>query len=298
MAKTDEFEALKDQPNAPLLTAVVPSRVLAVDDEPTILDLLEFMFNGPEWDTVLVGDAEAALERCRWDSFDLIIVDKNLPGMSGVELIRRIREDDDAVGIMMVTGYASIETALLTLNLGVDRYLEKPFEVSELMREAREVLTLAAQRRDERERVEEYTARASGSGAYPTVPRSLDVYVAARAADVQQTLAGYMTARDTVHPVRSVAKLLAGVGRDQPDVVVCDADFDPQGVVGLVQDIRSQAPHTECIIVGDVDDLDVVKRLIELRVAVVSDAADTKVAEQWVDAVVSYLRTTPRGLFD
>src|SRR2546423_5998 len=63
----------------------------------------------------------------REGAFAAALVDKNLPGMSGLDLIRRIRETDAEIALLMMTGYSSVESAAEALNLDVDAYLEKPF---------------------------------------------------------------------------------------------------------------------------------------------------------------------------
>ena len=102
-------------------------KVLIVDDEAAILELLTFAFSRKQIPVETAPDAEQGLALTKRTQFDGALLDKNLPGMNGLELIRKIRESDSRMAILMMTGFASPETALEALNLDVDGYLEKPF---------------------------------------------------------------------------------------------------------------------------------------------------------------------------
>src|SRR5688500_13773549 len=73
------------------------------------------------------SNAEDALVRLRREIFDLLLTDKNLPGMSGVELIAKVRKSNDRIAIVMMTAYATAQSVKDTMHLGIDAYLEKPF---------------------------------------------------------------------------------------------------------------------------------------------------------------------------
>src|SRR5580658_826355 len=106
--------------------------MLIVDDEETICGFLRDFF-GARYEVETAPSAESALPLLSLGSFDIVLVDKNLPGMSGVDLIRQVRERDEDISIMMMTGYASAESIVDTLNMGIDAYVEKPFgSLSEL----------------------------------------------------------------------------------------------------------------------------------------------------------------------
>src|SRR3954463_3864591 len=102
--------------------------MLIVDDEASVRDFLKAFFQG-RFEVTSAANAAEALHIFLQDStFDILLVDKNMPGMSGVELIRQIREANDDIAIAMITGYASAESIVETLNLGIDAYIEKPFK--------------------------------------------------------------------------------------------------------------------------------------------------------------------------
>src|SRR5260370_18037118 len=102
-------------------------RVLLVEDEPTMMDVLTIAFRSRGWQIDAAPNGDQALASFRRAAPDVILTDKNLPGMSGVDLIRQIRAADELVGIVLMTAYGTVESARDTLNLGGDEYVEKPF---------------------------------------------------------------------------------------------------------------------------------------------------------------------------
>lgn len=103
-------------------------RILIVDDEPAVRTALKLAIRRRPWHVEEVDSAEAALKRLRTSAFDAALIDKNLPGMTGIELIREIRKTNRSLAIMVITGFASSESATESLHLGIDAYLEKPFD--------------------------------------------------------------------------------------------------------------------------------------------------------------------------
>ena len=101
-------------------------RLLVVDDDvnvrKTLLDALEFSGYNAQG----AEDGEAALALLREAAFDLLLVDLKMPGVDGIELIRRAKSLHPQARIIILTGYGTKETAIEALNLGVLAYLEKP----------------------------------------------------------------------------------------------------------------------------------------------------------------------------
>ncbi|MHB8876352.1 MAG: response regulator [Myxococcaceae bacterium] len=119
------------------------SRVLIVDDERSVRTALELAMP-PGLEAQAVESAEAALALLRLSRFDLLVVDKNLPGMSGLDLLRRVKEEyPRPPWAMLITGYASAQTALESVELQVYGYLEKPFrDIFEVTFELERLATL------------------------------------------------------------------------------------------------------------------------------------------------------------
>jgi len=108
------------------------SRILVVDDEPQLRRVMRAALTKQDY---IIDDArsgEAALEKIRDERYDLIILDRNMPGMGGVETCRFIREHSD-VGIIMLTVRKSEPERIEALDAGADDYVTKPFSMPELL---------------------------------------------------------------------------------------------------------------------------------------------------------------------
>lgn len=106
-------------------------RLLIVEDDDGLRTVLERRLGG-QFEVVSVGDGAAAAELLVHQTFDGVLSDINLPGMSGVELLRVVRSYDLDVPVVLMTGQPSIETAIAALELGALTYLQKPFSHDQL----------------------------------------------------------------------------------------------------------------------------------------------------------------------
>ena len=111
------------------------NRILLIDDEPDILSTLEMTLTQEAYPVATATGGEAALALFRKQPFDLVITDMRMPGMDGVEVIRRVKALDPDVAVIMLTGYATLENAVTVLrNAGAFDYLAKPLEdIDELL---------------------------------------------------------------------------------------------------------------------------------------------------------------------
>jgi len=109
-------------------------RILIVDDEPDLLELVSYTLRKDGHETVTAPDGLGALERLRRDSFDLAILDLMLPGMSGMEICRRLREHPrtSSLPVIMLTAKGDVSDKVAGLNVGADDYMTKPFSPREL----------------------------------------------------------------------------------------------------------------------------------------------------------------------
>jgi DNA-binding response OmpR family regulator len=117
----------------------MPNRILVVEDEPAIADAVEYALEAEGFDVDAVGDGNVALERARAEAYDLLVLDLMLPGLSGVEVCRRLREDSP-VPILMLTAKDGEVDRVLGLEVGADDYVTKPFSVPELVARVRALL--------------------------------------------------------------------------------------------------------------------------------------------------------------
>jgi DNA-binding response OmpR family regulator len=114
-------------------------RALVVEDERHIRDLVALHLDLDGWQTVTVGDGEAALRLAREQSFDLIVLDVMLPGLDGLTVLKALRRDALAseVPVLLLTARRDETDKVLGLETGADDYLTKPFGVRELVARAR-----------------------------------------------------------------------------------------------------------------------------------------------------------------
>ena len=140
------FPALKDGERLPeirvrdkeVLTGI--ERVLVVDDQTEILNLLEDVLRTAGYDVAKAQNGADALEVLREQSFDLVITDLGMPGMSGWELARQTRSQFQDMRVLLLTGWAATLDPEEIKRNGVDATLKKPFEMDELLRVVRDVL--------------------------------------------------------------------------------------------------------------------------------------------------------------
>jgi two-component system response regulator PilR (NtrC family) len=116
------------------------SRILVVDDEESMRQLLEIALGKEGYHLTLAESGKKAIELFDKSSYDLVISDIKMADMSGVEVLRHIKETDPPVPVIMVTAYASAETAVEALRLGAYDYLTKPFKLEELKANIRNAL--------------------------------------------------------------------------------------------------------------------------------------------------------------
>jgi len=127
-------------------------QILVVDDEEMIRYLLENVLSQQGYQVTCVGSGREALTRLEEVSYDLVLTDLLMPGMDGIELLRRIRLTCPQTDVLVITGHASVETAVQAMKEGAYSYLTKPFNMDELVMTVRNCLE-ARQLRLEKERL-------------------------------------------------------------------------------------------------------------------------------------------------
>src|SRR5271163_2982945 len=127
--------------------ASVPTkrRILVVDDERDIVDLVRYNLNKNGYDVLVAYDGNEALEIARREMPDLIVLDLMLPGLSGTEVARRLKGEAPTAGIpiIMLTAKGEETDVVVGLTLGADDYVTKPFSVKILLARLATVLRRA-----------------------------------------------------------------------------------------------------------------------------------------------------------
>ena len=108
------------------------STVLIVDDERTLARAIRTFMTEAGYEAEVAGDGEQALELLETLRPDVVFTDVRLPGMSGIDLLRRIREFDPAIPVIIMTAHGTIEGAVEAVKLGAFDYLKKPVDLEEL----------------------------------------------------------------------------------------------------------------------------------------------------------------------
>jgi DNA-binding NtrC family response regulator len=118
-------------------------RILIVDDDPGQRSLLDSFLRGQGFETVLASSGQQALEILRADQFGMMISDVRMPGMSGLETLRRAREEHAVLPVLLVTAYADIREAVSAMRDGALSYLAKPIDLDELLATVQQVTGMA-----------------------------------------------------------------------------------------------------------------------------------------------------------
>ena len=118
------------------------SRLLIVDDEAVIRDGLKRVLEGESFVVETCSSGFSAIEAMQKRDFDLIITDLKMPGMSGIEVLKSVRTLQPHIPVILITGYASIDTAVEAMKNGAADYLSKPFAPDLLLEKVRNALSL------------------------------------------------------------------------------------------------------------------------------------------------------------
>lgn len=149
------------------------SKILIVDDEPAVTDLLAYNLRKAGYEPLRAADGREALTVARQSTPDLILLDLMLPGIDGLDVCRELRKTSD-VPIIMITARGEEIDRVVGLELGADDYVAKPFSVRELLARIKAVLRRTAQ---PTQKNEESTSALHGPGGLTLDPESRLVHV-------------------------------------------------------------------------------------------------------------------------
>ena len=110
----------------------VPARILVVDDDAADAEALCSLLGEAGYEVESAASTEAALAKFREGTYAIVVADVQLPGESGLDLVRELRSQAPATAVVVMTGHASVSTAVTALKLGAVDYLKKPVHVSQL----------------------------------------------------------------------------------------------------------------------------------------------------------------------
>ncbi|WBP97408.1 response regulator transcription factor [Mycolicibacterium neoaurum] len=117
-----------------------PIQVLVVDDEPVLAELVSMALRYEGWDIATAGDGAAAIALARDNPPDVVVLDVMLPDMSGLDVLRSLRERQPALPLLLLTAKDSVEDRIAGLTAGGDDYVTKPFSIEEVVLRLRALL--------------------------------------------------------------------------------------------------------------------------------------------------------------
>jgi len=140
--------------------SIKKERILVVDDTPNTLEVLQRNLTSQGYQAFIASNAAEAIKILESTPIDLVITDFKMPGVSGLDLVRHVRENFKETEVMMITGYPTIEGAVKAVKTGAEEYLTKPFTDEELFSAVRRALDKL------------HVRRAKEVRSYPTHPAS------------------------------------------------------------------------------------------------------------------------------
>ena len=109
------------------------SKILIVDDEPRILLLMQSLLKANGYTVVTANDGESALGIVRGGGIDIMVTDLRMQPMDGMTLFKEIHAIAPSMPVILLTAYASVETAIEAMKLGIFDYITKPFKVDDMV---------------------------------------------------------------------------------------------------------------------------------------------------------------------
>ncbi|MGD1002585.1 MAG: HD domain-containing phosphohydrolase [Candidatus Brocadiia bacterium] len=220
------------------------THILVVDDEPKICEFLGILLGREGYQTDSAFNASDALARIERNSYDLVLTDLKMPGMDGFELITRLKKIRPDLPVIMVTGYATVETAVQALRYGVDDYVTKPFNIDEL----RKVIARSLQSATAQQQTQELTAQLQAAGEELARCRKI---AEEQCISVIRMLVARVEAKDKfmIGHSRRVAEYAcalakaAGVSVDQIEILHKAADLHDVGQI-VINDQIMEKPST------------------------------------------------------
>lgn len=124
----------------------MPNRILIVDDDPMVLHFVDLVLTQQGYRVTTAASSDTALQLLGRDPFALVLLDINMPGMTGLDVLRLMRDRPKRPKILMITAHRDPATIMKALEQGADGYLAKPFKPQDLTRRVEVILNGPAPR--------------------------------------------------------------------------------------------------------------------------------------------------------
>jgi CheY-like chemotaxis protein len=235
--------------------AMVPSghEVLVVDDEVVVLTVLREAVRRGGYRVTTAASGEEAIDLMQRRRFDLVLTDKNLPGISGLEVLRVARTLDPPPAVVLITGYSSYGSAMEALDIGAHDYVEKPIRDLENLRFR---IRRALSRRDEQ--ISRRPGEVAGRPA-----RVLLVEVEGRR---RQLLADFLGRTYQVTPVADGDEALRCLEQERYDIVLADRNLPGMSGLRVIEQAQRLLPHCASVLYTAYPPYETVKEAFEIGV--------------------------------
>jgi len=110
----------------------INAKILVVDDEDTLRNMLTDVLVEEGYEVFAAPNGEEAVKKLREEYFELVITDIMMPGLNGIGVLKAAKEIEPGTDIIVMTGYASVETAVESMRLGASDYITKPFNIDQI----------------------------------------------------------------------------------------------------------------------------------------------------------------------
>jgi CheY-like chemotaxis protein len=233
----------------------VPSghEVLVVDDEAVVLTVLREALRRGGYRVTTAASGEEAIDLMRRRRFDLVLTDKNLPGASGLEVLRVGRSLDPPPAVVLITGYSSYDSAVEALDIGAQDYIEKPIRDLEQLRFR---IRRALSRRDE-----QLSRPAAQKGAAAARVLLVEVEGGRR-----RLLAEFLGRTCQVTAVADGTEALRRLQEERFDVVLADRNLPGLSGLRVIEQAQRLLPHCACVLYTAYPSYETVKEAFELGV--------------------------------
>lgn len=111
---------------------MLSTKIMIVEDDAKMRKAITAIMKKQGYDVVAAADGESGLERAQQNDYDLAIVDLKLPGIDGLEVLKRLKAKDRTISVVMVTAYATVDSAIEAMKEGAEDYIPKPFNLEEI----------------------------------------------------------------------------------------------------------------------------------------------------------------------
>ena len=237
-----DVRLIADQAAPRAHTPVVPTghEVLVVDDEAVVLTVLREALRRGGYRVTTAASAEEAIDLMHKRRFDLVLTDKNLPGASGLDVLRAARKLTPAPAIVLITGHTSYDSAVEALDIGAHDYIEKPIrDVEDLRFRIRRALS----RRDEQ--LARPKPKSTGTGAGERAGRVLVVEVEGAR---RQLIAEYLGKKHNVTAAKDGDEALALLKRESFDLVLADRHLPGTSGLRVIEHAQRLLPHCASVL--------------------------------------------------